>query len=140
MTQRVYATLADYEDFTDGDHEPASEDVTNATLRRASIVIDGLTRTSVYEVDEDGYPTDVDVAEAFKDATCAQMSYWDITDDVTGAESQMGPTRIGSVSFGGSGASGNAQNGKSPASSRVSPEAIEILRNAGLIRTAIAHT
>lgn len=139
MAQRVYATRADYEDFTDGDHAEESEDVVNAKLRRASIVIDGLTRRSVYDTDEDGYPTDPDVSEAFKEATCAQMAWFDATDDITGAESQDGTVSILSVTLGARGRT--TGNGAPEAgASRIAPEAIEILRTAGLLGSAVAHT
>lgn len=139
MAQRVYATLADYEDFTDGEHEAESVEAVNAKLRRASIVIDGLTRTSRYLVDEDGYPTDSDDAEAFKDATCAQMAWWDDSGDVSGSASQDGTFSIGSVSIGARGRS-TGNGAPSAAASRVAPEAITILQNAGLISTAVSHT
>jgi len=134
MAQRVYATTTDYTTFTDGDT------TTDALLRRASVVVEGLTRLAVYDVDVDGMPTDPDIDQAFTDATCAQVAYWADTDDVTGAESQAGPTKIGSVSFGGSGASGGATNTKSAAASRLAPEAAEILANAGLLLSAVSHT
>ncbi len=139
MAQRVYATLADFEDFTDGDHADESEDVTNAKLRRASSVIDGLTRRSVYDIDDDGYPTDADVADAFKDATCAQMAWWDENDDVTGAASQEGATSIGSVSIGATGRS-TGHGAPAAAASRIAPEAVQILTNAGLLGSVVAHT
>ncbi|MFF1875739.1 hypothetical protein, partial [Kitasatospora herbaricolor] len=60
------------------------------------------------------------------------VEYWATTDDPTGAESQMGPVKIGSVSLGGSGVGGSAQATGSAAASRVCPETIEILTNAGL--------
>lgn len=138
MAQRVYATVSDYAEYAE---EPFDGD--DATLlkrlRRASSVVDGLTRYSVYRMDDDGMPLDSDVADAFRDATCAQVEYWETTDDPTGAESTMGPVRIGSVSLGGSGVGGSAQNTRSASDSRVAIEAVEILRNAGLgaqIRTA----
>jgi hypothetical protein len=140
VAQRVYATLADFEDFTDGAHEAESVDVINAKLRRASIVIDGLTRNSRYDLDEDGYPTDADISEAFKDATCAQMAWWDSTDDVTGAESQKGSISIGSVSIGASGRTSGGVATSTPGSSRIAPEAIDILTSAGLISGIVSHT
>ena len=139
MAQRIYATAAEFETFTGGPADGTAEQV-NAKLRRASIVIEGMTRLSVYPTDEDGMPSDLDHLEAFRDATCAQLDWWGDTDDVTGAESQAGPTKIGSVSFGGSGASGGAANTKSAATSRLAPEAAEILRNAGLISSAVSHS
>lgn len=157
MAQRVYATASDYYDFIGGDQpmtnppepeegqepespQPIVEADLNASLRRASTVIDGLTRTVRYDIDEDGYPDDVDVSDAFRDATCAQVAWFEETDDITGADSQAGAVKIGSVSLGGSGATGNAQSGKTAASSRVAPEAIDILRNAGLLSGIVAHT
>jgi len=140
VAKRVYATLADYEDFTDGAHEPESEDQINAKLWRASLVVDGLTRRTVYTVDENGKPVDEAVAEAFKNATCAQAAYWDTTDDPTGGEAAAGPVKFGSVSLGGSGATGNAQSKTDAAAARVAPEAVDILRTAGLLSTAVAHT
>lgn len=138
MAQRVYATLADFEDFTDGDHSEESVDVTNAKLRRASGVIDGLTRHSKFEIDDEGYPTDADISDAFRDATCAQMAFWDDTDDVTGAASQDGTFSIGSVSIGARGRT--AGNGAPDASAaRVAPEAVDILVNAGLISAITGH-
>jgi hypothetical protein len=139
VAQRVYATLADFEDFIDGDHEEESVEVVNAKLRRASIVIDGLTRRDVYDVDEDGYPTDATIADAFKEATCAQMAWWDDTDDVSGAGSQEGTVSIGSISLGASGRT--AGNGApAAAASRIAPEAIAILRIAGMASATVSHT
>lgn len=139
MAQRVYATLGDYEQFTDGDHEEESDEVINAKLRRASIVVDGLTRRSVYAVDEDGYPTDPDIADAFRDMTCAQVAWWDDTDDVTGAGSQAGTFSIGSVSIGASGRT-TGNGAPNAAASRIAPEAVEIGVNAGLITAVTAHS
>ena len=131
MAQRVYATTNEYAEYAE---EPFDGDEATLAkrLRRASGVIDGLTRLARYRVDEDGMPLDQDDADAFRDATCAQVEYWETTDDPTGAESTMGPVKIGSVSLGGSGVGGSAQNHTSANDSRVSPEAIEILANQGL--------
>lgn len=136
MAQRVYATQAEFSTWDAGTLYAVPSD---AVLRRASVEIDGLTLHSVYDVDEDGYPTDADITEAFRDATCAQAAWWDETDDITGAQSQDGTFSIGSVSIG---ASGRTKGGASAdaAQSRISPEAVQILVNAGLIRTSTAHT
>lgn len=148
MAQRIYAVAADYYDFIGGDDpneatpapsEPIIEKDLDAKLRRASTVIDGLLRLAVYNSDDDGYPTDIEISEALQEATCAQAEWFDDTDDISGAESQAGPTRIGAVSFGGSGASGGASNTKNAATSRVAPEAVQILRNAGLLSSVISH-
>ncbi|GAA3730123.1 hypothetical protein GCM10022239_03410 [Leifsonia bigeumensis] len=149
MAQRVYATASDFYDFTGGDDpnedpngdpvaEPTTDKDLNALLRRASGLIDGLTRHSVYDADDDGYPTDADVTELFKDATCAQVAYWEETEDPTGAVSQEGTFSIGSVSIGARGrSSGNGAPDEQQ--SRVAPEAVEILTTAGLISAITAY-
>lgn len=66
---RVYATDVDLAAY------PGGEDVDAGTvdtlLRMASRVVDHLLRGRVYDVDVDGLPTDQDVIDALKDATCA---------------------------------------------------------------------
>lgn len=152
---RVYATAADWYEFLGGEQPtvpgtvteedpnpepvPLDDAALNALLRRASIRVEGYTRRARYDVDEDGYPTDADVAEAFKWATCAQADWFTTTGDLTGAESQEGMVRIGSVQIGG-GNTSSASAARSADQSRVSPEAIEILTNAGLISAATAHS
>lgn len=150
MAQRVYATASDYYDFIGDDQpmttppqgeqpQPVTEKSLNATLRRASSVIDSHTRHDVYDVDEDGYPTDQRIADAFKEATCAQAQWFDETDDITGAVSQEGTVSIGSVSMGARGRSSGGASADA-AGSRIAPEAVEILRNVGLLSTASAHS
>jgi hypothetical protein len=156
VAQRVYATASDYYDFIGDDQpmttppdpeegqepqEPQSitEKDLNARLRRASSVIDSHTRHARYEVDDDGYPTDEGIADAFKEATCAQAQWFDESDDITGSLSQDGTISIGSVSIG---ARGRSTGGASAEAreSRIAPEAVQILENAGLISSIIAHT
>lgn len=131
MAQRVYATTSDYDEYADEPFDGTTEQLAKR-LRRASSDIDGLTRLAVYVVDEDGMPVEKDIADAFTEATCAQVEFWETTGDPTGAESAMGPVRIGSVSLGGSGVGGGAQSKTSAADTRISPEAVRILANAGL--------
>lgn len=142
MAMRVYATASDYRDFIgdpepEEETEPVADPVLNALLRRASIRIDSYTRTSRYNTDTDGYPTDADIAEAFKWATCAQAVFFTETEDITGADSISGLTKIGSVQLGGSGADANGP--KTAEAARLAPEAVEILRNAGLLSASISY-
>jgi hypothetical protein len=69
-------------------------------LRSATIEIDALTRLWVYDVDDDGMPTSVKTLEAFTEATCAVVEYWEASGDHTGAESKAGAISIGSVTLG----------------------------------------
>lgn len=64
---RVYATEAAYVTYT-GAAAPANVAM---LLRIGSRVVDALLTGVVYDVDDDGLPTDVDVAQALSDATCA---------------------------------------------------------------------
>jgi hypothetical protein len=135
MAQRVYATESDYLEFAEEDIAP---DKIDSLLRRASAQVESHIRTAVYLTDDDGYPTDATIADALRDATCAYVAYWRETDDVTGAEAVAGPVKIGSVSLGGTSTGGASS--RTPADTRRSDEAITILRNAGLIGSAVAHT
>jgi hypothetical protein len=139
MAQRVYATRFDYYEFIGEtpDPMPVVEKDLDASLRRASSQVESHVRTAVYATDDDGYPTDVTVSDALRDATCAYVAYWDETGDVTGAGAIAGPMKIGSVSLGGT-ATGGASS-RTPADTRRSDEAITILRNAGLISSVAAH-
>lgn len=138
---RVYATAAEFYAFTGGvqptetpegetDPVPVVELDLDAELARASRKVDRDTRLAVYAFDEDKMPTDPEVIEAFRDATCAYVAWFRETGDITGAESQGGSVKIGSVSLGNS-----AAEGTSAEDARRSPEAIDILTTAGL-RTA----
>lgn len=135
MAQRVYATESDYLEFTEDDTAP---DKIDSLLRRASAQVESHIRTAMYATDDDGYPTDAAVADALRDATCAYVVYWQETDDVTGAGAIAGPVKIGSVSLGGTSTGGASS--RTPADTRRSDEAITILRNAGLIGAAVAHS
>ncbi|MGB3413171.1 MAG: hypothetical protein WBA28_00490 [Microbacteriaceae bacterium] len=146
---RVYATAQDYYDFIgkeqpmvtpqpDTGPEPVEDKELDALLRRASIRIESYTRTSRYSTDEDGYPTDPKVTEAFMLATCAQATWFMETEDVTGADSQSGMVKIGSVQLGG--ASADANGPKDTEKARLSPEAVEILMNARLLIGFVGHS
>jgi hypothetical protein len=69
---RIYATPAEYEAFTG---QPAP---TNAArlLARASRLVSRDTKAALFEADPAGYPTDPDIRDAFREATCAQVAEW----------------------------------------------------------------
>lgn len=136
MAQRVYARPAEYAKFAGT--EDFDEDAMKALLRRASSQVESHIRAARYATDDDGYPTDPDVSDALRDATCAYAAYWDETGDPTGADAMAGPVKILSVSLGGT-ATGGASS-RTVADVRRSDEAITILRNAGLISSAVGHS
>lgn len=47
-------------------------------LKRASELVDDYLRTAIYPVDVDELPSEVDDIVAFRDATCAQVEFWQI--------------------------------------------------------------
>lgn len=139
MAQRVYATTAEYDSFAEEPFE-GTDVVLGKRLRSASIEVEKLTRAAWYDTDEDGYPTEADVADAMSEATCAIVEYWESTDDPDGSESLAGAVKIGSVSLG---TTSSSQTAKAPYErllERIGTRAVDILTNAGLIRSAVDHT
>lgn len=138
MVERTYATAQDYarlaEEDWDGDPETLSK-----RLRSASIEVEKLTRRGIYDVDDDGYATDSDISEALTEATCAIAEYWAITDDPTGAEASAGAVKIGSVSLGTTSSNQDGLSAAERLQRRIGARAIDILTNAGLTGSAVAH-
>lgn len=124
---RIYATSADYQSYT-GQTPPSDID---ARLARSSRFVESeVFRLCWYEVDEDGYPANTVVREAFADAVCAQAQWWEETGDELGTAGQWGSVKIGSVSLSGPGSSsGNS----GPVGGReVAQTALEALRSPDL--------
>lgn len=96
MAKPVYATSAQYGDSPYG-RATAGADIDDR-LAIASRDIDWLVMTAVYDTDEDGAPTDTDVAEALRDATIAQAS-WGIDPSAGLADGDL-PAGFTSVSLG----------------------------------------
>lgn len=129
MAQRVFAEPSD---LTGSPwHLALAEPPARSLLRRASIVIEGLTVAARYDVDEDGYPTDLDVTEALREATCAQAVWFDETGDPSGAEGRWQSLSLGTAALTKTGA-GTSAGAVSVAETRISPEATTILATAGL--------
>lgn len=106
-------------------------DTAQRLLARASTVVRTLTLTAVYATDTDGAAVDDTVRTALRDATCAQAVWFDQTgDDGSGAAAAFSTMSLGSarLSVGGGGSATNT----TVAESRFSPEAVQILSNAGL--------
>ncbi|MFC9847791.1 hypothetical protein ACFWFF_01575 [Streptomyces sp. NPDC060223] len=99
---RIYAVSADYQSYT-GQTPPA--DIAARLARASRFVESSVFRLCWYEVDEDGYPSNAAVAEAFAAAVCAQVQWWAETGDELGTAAQWGSVKIGSVSLSGPGSS-----------------------------------
>jgi len=139
MAQRVYATPAEYGAFAE---EPFDGDETKLgrRLRSASSEVEALTRLARYDVDEDNYPTDATIADAFTEATCAIVEFWEDTDDPRGAEASAGAVKIGSVSLGTTNSNQASDSPRDKLVGRIGEAAVTILTNAGLISATVYHS
>lgn len=89
-------------------------------LARASELVDGAVRQP-YTTDDDGLATDADIAAALRDATCAQVEQWIEVGEENAIDGLAGTPR----SVGG--------GVRAP---ELSPRALRILLNAGLVQPA----
>lgn len=142
MVMRIYAVPGDYDEVAE-EAWPSDADAQAVLLKRlraASIEVEKITRRSWYATDDDGFPTDPDVSDAFTEATCAIAEYWGLTDDPTGAEANEGAVKIGSVSLGTTSSSSDGLSAQEKLQRRIGSRAIDILTNAGLLQASTAHT
>lgn len=128
---RTYATVDEFTTWLNT--EPLPEGAARL-LRDASLEVDEMLLTAHYRVDHDGMPTDPKVVAALRDATCAQADYRDEHGDeatiIQGDETlSLGILSLGGRKSGASKESGLPQH---------SPEAVRILRLAGLIPGGIS--
>ena len=142
MVMRVYATPGDYDEVAEEPCDTADTATLEKRLRSASIEVEKLTRRAVYETDDDGFPTDPDISDAFTEATCAIAEYWSPsgTDDPMGVDLIAGAVKIGSVSLGTTSSSSDDLSEQEKLARRIGTKAIDILTNAGLIQAAVAHS
>lgn len=117
----AYATVAELEAWL-GQTPPADAE---RLLDRASGLVDRATVAAVYKVDDQGAPTNPDMAATLRDATCAQVEYWIETGDEMAAMSTLSSVAIGSVRLG----TGQQGGGASP---RLAPRAADLLIVGGL--------
>lgn len=121
---RIYATVEDF-----AASPLTSGTVTEQALAAASLVVDELLLTAVYDVDVEGMPTDPAVVDALKQATCAQAAYQAALGDPAGVGAgHISQASIGSISF-----TRAAPGSQGSTPGRYSPQAVQILRQAGLL-------
>lgn len=128
---RVYATESDLIGYG----APPGVTVPTGTaaawsLARASEHVDELLLLAVYDVDQSGLPTATAVAEALRDATCAQVVWWAETGrSPSGAPPRYSDVKLGSLQLtktAGASAGGGG-------SDRFAPGAVRHLSLAGLL-------
>jgi hypothetical protein len=121
----AYATEAEFAAFLDPDSPPAHA---RRLLDTASDQVDELIRFAVYEVDAEGDPVSVQVADALTKATIYQAQYLKETGDETGANANVSSMSQGGLSI--SRSFGSGGSGRTP---RYSENAIGVLRAQGLL-------
>jgi hypothetical protein len=132
MSYQPHAVAQDYLDFTGEDlPDGFTEPKLNALLRRASLTVDGYLPRGVV-VDSD----DLDIAETLRDATCAQAAWWVETadGDPSGAAGVYDSVSILDVTL-----SKRASSSDGSDDVRISPEAVSILKAAGLLTMIVRH-
>lgn len=124
---RIYATETDFESWAAASeaYEGRPEKL-KAKLRSASLVVERMTASAHYRTDEDGYPVDPNVAEAFMEATCYQAAHSATHFDGPSSISAYTSVSLGPLSL------GESSNAASQAVARESEEAWAVLSAAGL--------
>jgi hypothetical protein len=129
MAARVYATPDDLAAYTG---QPAPSDAA-AQLTQASRFLDAslFSRSWYYADDTTGLPTEDVVIEAFRDATCAQVTWWQALGDSTGAfGAGYSSVSIGGVSLARTGKAGAvAPDGSESAARQIAPQVWDILQD-----------
>lgn len=124
-----YATPADFASWNNSLIPPTD---LQRLLDRASDLIDAALITAVYAIDSNGNPTDTNDIATLKNACCAQVEWWLITDKEFGL-----PLGTASLNLAHGGAEQNASPGPIQSSSwamprsfgrnRLAPRTFEIL-------------
>lgn len=124
---RIYATAEDYQEFT-GQTPPS--DITVLLADATRMLEANVFRVCLYEVDEDGYPSNTTVRDAFRDAVCAQVRWFDDVGDSTGASAVgWGSVRLGSAQLS---RSVTAVSGASSAAREIAPAVWDVLQSPDL--------
>lgn len=128
----VYATREDLVDYgvPAGVTVPAEPEATRL-LKRASEQITRVLFGSVYRIDSAGVPSDPDIRQAVRDATCAQAVWRLGYGPDSGDQDQYDSVAIGSINL-----TGRRSTTSTPGSTGgIADEALTHLRIAGLLGT-----
>ncbi len=104
-------------------------DPTHHELSRASRLVDEATLLAIYDVDEEGAPQELAIAQAFRDAVSAQCLYWRATGD-DGRTKRYSQHKMLSTAF------QTEHQDEGTGGRTLCAEAVQILRDAGLLNQA----
>lgn len=119
----TYVTVPEYTAFLDPDPVPANAE---RLLKRASTTLDKLLIGTVYATDTDGFPSDPDLLEVFKDCVCMQAQYLSALGDETGAMQNVASMSMGNQSI------SRSFSLTTSGTSRICPDVLDLLQVAGL--------
>lgn len=125
----IYATPDDLAAYPGGSAVSAS-DAPTLLARAHRLLGASLFRFCWYQMGADTLPSNTLVADAFRDAVCAQVVWWDELGDSIGAlGAGYGSVSIGSASLSRSGRDGVvASDGSDSPARQIAPEVIDALR------------
>ena len=130
----LFADSDDLERFTGEDWTQEPPANAAALIRRASGMVQHAVRAARFHVGANGLPTDDDVLDALRDATCAQVAFWESSGvDPTKADTDA---RVTATSLDGASLSydtATAAQAAKQSTDTLCGESVMILHNAGLI-------
>ena len=136
---RLYATEADLTAWLEPEPVPAKA---GALLRSASSLIRSETKRATYATDADGYPTDVTLRQAFREATMAQAAYWSASGidpalGAAGVKPLAASKSIGGASIAYSVYAATAE-ARANSAGALGPDAFYLLEDAGMLAGDVA--
>jgi hypothetical protein len=93
---RSYATTTQLANFL---HAAPPLDAVKLLERATELLDSDFLKAAVYDVDDDGKPTDAEVAKAFAEAVCAQVEFWGEVGEETDISGPLQGVQIGSVAL-----------------------------------------
>ncbi|MBE4783910.1 MULTISPECIES: hypothetical protein [Streptomyces] len=96
LTGRVYATTTQLANYLQA---APPLDAARLLLEASRLLDRDFLIPAVYDVDDDGLPTDAEVAAAFAEAVCAQVEFWEEVGPETDISGPLEGVTIGSVSL-----------------------------------------
>ncbi|ELP64169.1 hypothetical protein PV735_05280 [Streptomyces turgidiscabies] len=93
---RSYATTTQLANFL---HAAPPLDAVKLLERATDLLDSDFLGPAVYDVDDDGMPTDAEVIEAFAEAVCAQVEFWGEVGEETDISGPLQGVQLGSVAL-----------------------------------------
>lgn len=93
---RSYATTTQLANFL---HAAPPLDAVKLLERATTLLDSDFLKAAVYDVDDDGMPSDADVIAAFAEAACAQVEFWGEVGEETDISGPLQGVQLGSVAL-----------------------------------------